>query len=73
MISILSTQGDSAGLDVWYTTVNTLNSTWATEEFITNVTSSSTITAGFKVDMDVDSSNLPTIGWYDTQMMKRLG
>ena len=62
---IVYSEGDSTGLDVMYTTVNTLNITWATEEFITNVTSNSTITAGFKVDMDLDSSNLPTIGWYD--------
>ena len=64
---IAYSEGTSAGLDLMYVTINTLTSTWATEQFITNVTTSSTITSGFKLDMDLDSSNLPTLGWYDAE------
>ena len=62
---IAYSEGTSAGLDVMYINVNTLTSAWASESLVSNVTSSSTITSGFKLDMDLDSSNLPTFGWYD--------
>ena len=50
--------------DVNYMHVETISGSWSSEESITEV-ATGTLSSEFRVDMDVDNSNLPSIVWFD--------
>ena len=54
--------------DIWMSCtfhVNTLTNTWATESWSPTLLPAVPSPLELRLDMDVDSSNLPTFGWYD--------
>ncbi len=61
-ISYISSQG--SGHDVNYMYVNTINGNWSSENTVNTVTSG-TLDPEFRLDMDVDNNNLPSIAWFD--------
>lgn len=61
-LSYVSTIGSDH--DVNYMYVNTINGSWSSEDTITTA-ATGTLDSEFRLDMDVDSNNMPSIVWFD--------
>ena len=50
--------------EVRYMNLNTINGTWSSESDVSTI-GSGTLDSEFRLDMDVDSTNFPSIVWFD--------
>jgi len=55
---------DGTGTDVNLLYVDTITESWSSEWYVDDLSASSTPTADLYLDLDIDSNNLPVIGYY---------
>ena len=60
-IAFISDDGSSYDVNMMY--VDTISGVWSNEWFVDTVTTGA-LTSEFQLDIDVDTNNRPTVGWY---------